>query len=571
MPLKPVPGVGKVSAYCSPKPRCPVELMLNLNEGPLPDPGFLRRVWKNLPPGHINRYVGTEGLEKDIAVMHGVPAERVLVTSGGDDAIERVLRAVLAPGREMVLPLPTYEMVNIYAGLIGCRVRPVDWLEGPFPVKKVLSAVNRRTSLIVVISPSNPTGLTVSPRELRRLSAGAPGALIMVDLAYADFADGDLARAALSLPNAVIVTTLSKAYGLAGLRVGYAAGPSKVVGWLRKIGMPYPVSSASLALAAERLRDRDGGVKRYVSRIRSEREKLRAMLRGHGVKTLPSQGNFVLARFRDSQWVWEALAGLGVCVRPFPGQKGLEHYLRISLPGEEAAFRRLCRALDITLSPQALLFDIDNTLVDTSRSYLRAIVRTARLFGAGINERDVAAAKARTGTNNDWKLTRSLILSKGIKAGLGEVTRRFEELYQGAGGVPGYKETERLIADKAALKRLSRRYKLGLVTGRPRRDTEEFLERFGLKGLFGAVVTMDDAKEKPDPEPVLLCMKRLGSSRAWLAGDSPDDIQAARRAGVLPVGVLAPGKPASEMERALYGAGASRVLSDINGLKELLP
>lgn len=571
MSVKPVPGVGKVAMYCAPKPRCPVELMLNLNEGPLPPHGFLKRVCGEMAPGNVNRYVGTEALEQDIAARAGVSADRVIVTSGGDDAIERVMRAVLAPGREAVVPVPTYEMVNIYAGLIGCSVIRPAWRSGAFPVKKILSSVSGKTSLIVAISPSNPTGLTISAAELKRLSAGAPGALIMVDLAYVDFADKDLTKTVLGLPNAVAVRTLSKAYGLAGLRVGYAIGPERVISWLRKIGMPYPVSSASLALAADRLKDKNGEVKRYIARIREERKELRALLRGHGVKSAPSQGNFILAEFKDARRVWEALAGLGVCVRIFPEHKELESCLRVSLPGDEAGFKRLCRAFEIVLAPQALLFDIDNTLVDTSRSYIKAIVRTARSFGAEISDDDVAAAKAKGGSNNDWKLTRSLLRARGIKAGLKAVTDRFEQLYQGTPNAPGFKEAERLIIDTKILKTLARRYKLGLVTGRPRKDTEAFLKRFGLRGLFGGVVTMDDAREKPDPEPVLLCMKRLGCSKAWFFGDSPDDMQAARRAGVLPVGVHAPSKLRKDTELALYGAGASRILTDINELEEILP
>jgi histidinol-phosphate aminotransferase len=545
--------------------------MLNLNEGPPPPAGFLKRVLAEMDPGYINRYVGTEALEKDIAASAGVSADRVIVTSGGDDAIERVMRAVLAPGREVIVPVPTYEMVNIFAGLIGCRVTRPVWLDGAFPVKKVLSAVSGKTSLIVVISPSNPTGLTVSAEELKRLSVGAPEALIMVDLAYADFADKDLAKTVLGLPNAVAVRTLSKAYGLAGLRVGYAIGPAGVISWLRKIGMPYPVSSASLALAADRLKDEDGDVKRYIARIKEERIKLRALLQANGIKSVPSQGSFILAEFKNAVWAWEALAGLGVCVRIFPEQKGLENRLRISLPGDENGFKRLCRAFEIILSPQALLFDIDNTLIDTSRSYTKAIVRTAALFGADIKERDVAAAKAKGGASNDWELTCRLVRGKGIKADLKSVTGLFEMLYQGTKNKPGFKEAERLIINKGILKTLSRRYKLGLVTGRPRGDTEAFLKRFGLTGLFGAVVTMDDAKGKPDPAPVVLCMKRLGCSKAWLFGDSSDDMQAARRAGVLPVGVHGSAKFRKDTELALYGAGASRVLTDINKLEEILP
>jgi phosphoglycolate phosphatase-like HAD superfamily hydrolase len=110
-----------------------------------------------------------------------------------------------------------------------------------------------------------------------------------------------------------------------------------------------------------------------------------------------------------------------------------------------------------------------------------------------------------------------------------------------------------------------------VVTGRPRRDAERFLSDHGLADCFATVVTMDDAPIKPDPAPVRLALERLGSRHAWMVGDTPDDLRAARGAGVLPLGVLAPQDEPERARSALAAAGAARILDRLDDLLEMLP
>jgi phosphoglycolate phosphatase-like HAD superfamily hydrolase len=112
---------------------------------------------------------------------------------------------------------------------------------------------------------------------------------------------------------------------------------------------------------------------------------------------------------------------------------------------------------------------------------------------------------------------------------------------------------------------------LAIVTGRPRAEAEWFLERTGIAPLFGTVVAMEDAPAKPDPAPVRLALERLGVRRAWMVGDTPDDMRAAAQAGVLPLGVVTPGDEPSLAMAALLDAGAARVLGQLTDLLELLP
>ncbi|TVQ81829.1 MAG: TIGR01548 family HAD-type hydrolase, partial [Phycisphaeraceae bacterium] len=326
----------------------------------------------------------------------------------------------------------------------------------------------------------------------------------------------------------------------------------------------------SCAVALEAVRD-EAGLGRTVAQVRSERERLTAQLRGHGWRVLPSEANFILARSSRSVWLRDALAGLGIAVRDFPGNEHLADALRITCPANETDFARLTHAIDAALAPEAVLLDLDGVLADVSRSYRRAIVETAAAYGVEITAQDIARAKALGNANNDWILTQRLLAQRGIDRPLAEVTERFERIYQGTDDNPGLRMTETLIGDRAALERLRARTRLAIVTGRPRFDAQRFLEEQGIADCFEQVIALEDGPSKPDPAPVRCALERMGVSRAWMVGDTPDDMRSARAAGVVPVGIPAPNDTREEAERTLFASGAARVLRSLDELLEVLP
>ena len=346
--IRPSPAVAGLRGYHVPRPPHPIDLYLDGNEG-LTAPVSIVGGLRGLMPGVVRRYPSTRSLESVIAERLGLGADRVLVTAGGDDAICRACHAVLSEGREMVLPVPTFEMFTRYARLAGGTVVTVPWPRGAYPADAVLGAITRRTSIVVVVSPNNPTGAVAKAADIRRLAKAAPHALVVVDLAYAEFADEDLMPAALSLPNAVAVRSFSKAWGMAGLRLGYAAGPAGIIDWMRAAGSPYAVAGPSVAVAGAWLARGGAQVDAFVKRIRRERETLAGTLQSLGAAPLPSQANFVLARFADAQGVWNGLARRGIAVRAFPNQEGLDDCLRITCPGNVKDFRRLESAIETVL------------------------------------------------------------------------------------------------------------------------------------------------------------------------------------------------------------------------------
>jgi phosphoglycolate phosphatase-like HAD superfamily hydrolase len=127
------------------------------------------------------------------------------------------------------------------------------------------------------------------------------------------------------------------------------------------------------------------------------------------------------------------------------------------------------------------------------------------------------------------------------------------------------------LVDRDLLIRLAGRLPLGVVTGRPRSDASRFLEEQAVADLISTVVCMEDAPSKPDPAPVALALQQLGVSTAWMMGDTPDDLRAARAAGVLPIGVAAVGDDRQRMSEVLSAAGAAVVLNEPSGIEEILP
>lgn len=502
-----------------------------------------------------SRYPDTSTLRAAIAARHRVSEDRVLVTAGGDDALFRCFLSVF--GATVVATTPSFEMIRRYATQVGAPLIEVPWWDRDFPLDDFLEDRSAGPAMAVIVSPNNPTGNAISSSDLRKVADAYP--LLVLDAAYAEFAAEDLTEAALEMANVVVVRTLSKAFGLAGLRVGYLLGSPGFIERIGAFGSPYAVSGLSAALAERVLRNaREGAIEGVIQ----NRGALTAILAELGCEPLASQANFVLATSSDPSWLVPASASLGVGLRRFDGED-LASCVRITVPGDGPGMERLAATLRAVLAPEALLFDLDGVLVDVGNSYRAAIIETAAHFGVDVTTEAIEAAKAAGNASDDWDLTRSLCAVAGVDVALDLVVSEFERRYQGEDGRVGLKFEETLLVDPDSLRRWAERYPLAVVTARPRKDAEEVLRRLGIEGLFTAVVAREDAPSKPDPAPVRLALERLGVQAAWMVGDTPDDIAAARAAGVVPVGVAGGRDPG-----ALAGAG--RILGSLGELEEVL-
>ncbi len=557
--------MNSLSAYEAPTFDVPIDLDLSKNEGTSPARELIASLADPTPL--VRQYPDMSDLRAEIASLHDIDPASVLVTAGGDDALSRCFLACVRPGHEVVSTYPTFEMISRYTEQREATLRQAPWWSGPFPSRQVAELITAKTDAAFIVSPNNPTGVAASADDIEQL--GARVRFLVLDAAYTEFADEDLTLVAFGLGNAVVVRTLSKAYGLAGLRVGYLMGPPELIASIGAYGNPYSVSALSAAIAVARLRRPAEELRDTLTEVRRERVELTSALTDLGAEPTPSQANFILARSDRATWLSDASASLGVALRTFPGREGLEDAIRITIPGRETDFDRLLRTLKVALRPEALLFDLDGVLADVSRSQTRAIIETAQEFGVKVDASDIENAKAEGSANDDWALTHRLVTQRGVDVGPGQIISRYERRYQGDGEFAGLKEEESLLVEPALWQMWADAYPIAIVTGRPRSDAEEFLSRFGLLESLDALVAKEDGPLKPDPAPVTTALGRLGASRAWMLGDTVDDISAARLAGVVPIGVIAPGDDPVKTRRTLNRA--ARVLSNINELEDLLP
>ncbi len=577
--LRPTAGVAQLVAYRVPRSPTPVDLRLDGNEGMLPADDLIGRL-AGREAELLRLYPSKQPLEVLLAKRLGVCPEEVLVTAGADDALDRVARAFLDRERHMVLPEPTFEMLTRYPAILGSQVVSVPWPSGPYPVQAVLEAITPETGVVALVTPNNPTGAVATADDLDQVLAAAPHAVVLVDHAYVEYGGEDFTARAVQHPNVVVTRSLSKAYGLAGLRLGFAVARRELIDVLAAAGSPYPVSGPSVALALDQMSRPAESFRAHVGQVHQERSDLQALLSELGLRPQESAANFILSDGADSVWLRDAMAGLGIGVRAFPGVEVLQHAVRISCPGNALDYARLEHALRTVYQPQGLLFDMDGVLADVSDSYRQAILDTAASFGVVLSAQDITAAKVAGDANNDWVLTRRLLAERGVELSLDEVTERFERAYQGSAMKPGLRDRETLLMPRQTLLDLAARLPCAVVTGRPRADMQHFLDTHELSGVFTATVCMGEAAPKPSPEPVALALQQLGVERAWMLGDTPDDVRSARAARVLPLGLAAPcdlgsvpgpEQEADSMVHALLSAGAGRVLSDPSDLVGLLP
>lgn len=322
-----------------------IDVFLDGNEGPGALPARLADEQQALIDAErLRRYPDEAPLARALAERFALPPDGVLLGAGADELLDRLCRAYLCAGRTAVLPVPGFPMLPRYVRLAGATLETVPWQRGAFPSQRT-AELAKEAALVFVTTPQNPTGLAIPSADVLALAAGAPGALFVLDLAYAEFADEDCTADALRLPNVVVVRTFSKAYGLAGLRVGYALGAPGLLAPVRACGSPFPVAGPSLQLALAALArgpDRDA-----LDRVQRERRRLADLLAARDCAPLPSQANFVLADAGTpprARALAAALQDAGIAVRTFDDDL-LRSSVRITCPGDDALFARLSAVL----------------------------------------------------------------------------------------------------------------------------------------------------------------------------------------------------------------------------------
>jgi histidinol-phosphate aminotransferase len=335
-----------------------VEVRLNTNESPFPPPAEWRdELAAEMASIDWRRYPDREAtaLRTAIADWHGVRPDQVFAANGSNEVLQTLLLTYAGPGRSVVTFEPTYQLHAHIARITGATVvegeRAADFTLDPAEARRVVEAAE--PSVTFLCSPNNPTGLVEDPSMVRLLLDVAPG-LVVVDEAYAQFADWsalDLVREDLPL---CVVRTFSKTWSMAGARIGYVVAPSWVVANLEKVVLPYHLDAAKQAagrLALAHVDEMDARVKQIVV----ERERVVDALGRLPVEVFPSGANFVLFRVRGEDGcrghdVWQGLVDRSVLVRDCSGWPRLEDCLRVTI-GTPTEDDRFLDALTEVLAP----------------------------------------------------------------------------------------------------------------------------------------------------------------------------------------------------------------------------
>ncbi len=271
-------------------------------------------------------------LKAIIAPKKGVRVEQMFIGNGSDEAIDLCFRIFCEPRLDNVVAIaPSYGMYRVSADINDVEVREVQLGDDFYlPVDALLSACDSRTKLMFVCSPNNPSGNIFPVEEIRRLLDGFKG-LLVVDEAYIDFASQPSLTTLLGeYPNLIVLQTLSKAYGLAGLRLGLAFAAEEVMALFANVKYPYNINKAGMECAKELLA-RD--VESEIEIIKSERERVAAaLLQCACVKRVfPSDANFLLVQVTAARALYDALIAEQVIVRDRSRVKGCSECLRITI------------------------------------------------------------------------------------------------------------------------------------------------------------------------------------------------------------------------------------------------
>lgn len=307
-------------------------LRLDFNENTVGcSPRVLEKL-RQMQPDQFARYPDRAPAEEIVARHLGIEANEVLLTNGTDEAIHLVCETYLEPGDEAIIGVPTFSMYEIYAGATGAKVITIQAGENLlYPTETVLTRVNARTRLIAIANPNNPTGQALPLTELLRIVKAAPGAAVLVDEAYFEFCGETLVGEWRQLPNLFVSRTFSKAYGLAGLRIGVLMGNSEQMQWLRRVSSPYNLNEAALGCLKEALADQEY-IRTYAEETCRGREKLEQELAARGVRYWPSRANFVLMYFgeKNAEFI-RKMRDRGILVRDRSADPGCQGCVRITL------------------------------------------------------------------------------------------------------------------------------------------------------------------------------------------------------------------------------------------------
>lgn len=301
---------------------------------------------------HLNWYpvLNSTNLIEKLARFHGLSGDRLLITNGSDAALDTICATYLDPGDQVLIAAPTYQHFLVFAQSRGAEIVP-HYAPDPFTadVDGLLEAVRRlRPRMLYLVNPNNPTGTSYTVDEVATLVAAAPDTVVIVDEAYSEFSGVTSIGLLQEYANLIVTRTFSKAYGMAGLRIGYALAHEAVIRDMRRVFNPKSVNVLA-QIAAMAALDDQAYLRWYVDEVGRSKQLMGEWFAARGLTYRLTPANYVMVRFEQAPWVARSLAEEGVYVRDRSGMGQLAGYVRFSVGTVEQThdvLARLGRVLD---------------------------------------------------------------------------------------------------------------------------------------------------------------------------------------------------------------------------------
>jgi len=284
----------------------------------------------------VNRYPDPmqSELKESLSKIKGISANQLFLGNGSDESIDLIIRIFCEPGVDeiMVLP-PTYGMYEVSAHIANVKVNKIPLNEFFQPeVQQILTLANKRTKVLFICSPNNPTGALINKTDIIQILENFDG-IVVIDEAYVDFTQGgSCVHLITKYPQLILLQTLSKAWGLAGVRLGMAIASPEMITFFNKVKAPYNINILTQNFVLERLRYKSE-MEKQVSEIIDQRERLLRELPqlDQVLHVYPTDSNFILAKMKDADQAYDKLVSQGVVVRNRSKDIGTGNCLRITV------------------------------------------------------------------------------------------------------------------------------------------------------------------------------------------------------------------------------------------------
>jgi len=342
--IEPKQNVKEMDEYIPPLEGRRGLLRLDFNENTIgPSPKVIETIRK-MTDEELAAYPEYSKFKKKLAKYLDIKEENLLLTNATDEAINVVMQTYIEKGDEVIIPYPSFAMFKFYAQAAAAKITEILYTDAlKFPTKKVLAKISRKTKIIILCNPNNPTGTLIERQDIEKIAEKAKDSIILIDEAYNQFSKQNSIPLTQKYDNIIVIQTFSKALGIGGLRLGYIVSNKENITNIAKVLSPYSVNSAAVRAGIAALKDKDY-IEWYTKEVSKAKTYIYNEFKKLKIKTFPTSANFFLAKFKNPKEIAKKLRQKGILVRDRSTYPLLKGCIRITI-GTKAQMQQLVKAI----------------------------------------------------------------------------------------------------------------------------------------------------------------------------------------------------------------------------------